>query len=95
MNPMDLFLLLVSLAVAGAALVVHGSGWNGVGPALLAAAGGAWQMWMQWLRHRSWLRHRESGFSPGTQHLTLSAVVGWFLGTVGAIIWVVTTHSGR
>ena len=95
MNPMDFLLLLVSVAVAVMSLAVQGWGLNGFGPAILSVAGGAWQFLMQWLRHRSWLRHRETGFSPGTQHLALSAAVGWFLGLTGAMIWIVTTHSSR
>lgn len=95
MNPMDFILLFISLAVAVLALAAQGWGWNGVGPAVLSAAGGAWQLWMQWLRHRSWLRHRASGFSPGTQPLALSAAVGWLVGTTGAMLWVVITHNGR
>jgi hypothetical protein len=87
MNPTDFILLFCSLALAVVSLLAHGSTLSGVGPALLASAGGFWQLWMQWLRHRSWLRHRDSGFAPGTQHLALAAAVGWFLGTVGAAIW--------
>jgi len=87
MNPTDFILFSLSLAFAAISLVAHGWTVNGVGPAILSSAGGCWQLWMQWLRHRSWLRHRDSGFAPGTQHLALSAAVGWFVGMVGAVLW--------
>jgi hypothetical protein len=87
MNPTDFILLLTALGYAALAILVHGWTWNGVGPAVLATAGGLWQLGMQWLRHRSWLRHRDSGFAPGTQHLALAAAAGWGLGIVGAVIW--------
>ena len=91
MNPGDLLLLFLSLAFAGLSLVAHGWTLNGVGPALLATAGGFWQLWMQWLRHRSWLRHKDSGFAPGTQHLAISAWLGWSLGVFAAVIWAMLT----
>jgi hypothetical protein len=53
MNPGDFLLLLLSLALAGISLLSHGWTLNGIGPALLSTAGGFWQLWMQWLRHRS------------------------------------------
>lgn len=87
MIPDGFFLLLLSLAVAGLSLLVHGWTLNGIGPALLATAAGFWQLWMQWLRHRSWLRHRDSGFVPGTQHLAISAWAGWGLAAFPAIVW--------
>lgn len=93
MSPTDLLLLFCSLAIGAMSLLIHAWTWNGIGPALLATAGGFWQLWMQWLRHQSWLRHRDSGFAPGTQHLALSAAVGWFLGTVGAGVWMFATWS--
>jgi hypothetical protein len=89
MNPTDFILVLMSLSCATISIVAQGWTLNGVGPALLATAGGFWQLWMQWVRHRSWVQHRDSGFAPGTQHLALSAAVGWFLGTVGAMTWVI------
>jgi hypothetical protein len=88
MSPAHLFPQFLSLVLAILCVVVHGWTLNGVGPALLAVAGGFWEFWMQWLRHRNWLRHRDSGFVPGTQHLALSAAVGWFLGVVAAAVWV-------
>lgn len=87
MNPGGLLLLFLSLAFASLCLLVHGWTWSGVGPALLAMAGGFWQLWMQWLRNRSWLRHKDSGFVPGTQHLAISAWLGWSLGAYPAVIW--------
>jgi hypothetical protein len=87
MNPSDFILLFLSFGFAALSLLAHGWTLNGFGPALLATAGGFWQLWMQWLRHKSWLRHRDSGFSPGAQHLALSAAVGWFVGVVSAAIW--------
>jgi hypothetical protein len=95
MSPTDLLLLLLSLALAALSLLAHGWTSGGVGPAALASAGGAWQLGMQWLRHRSWLRHRDSGFAPGTQHLALAAAVGWFLGVAGAAVWLLATPLGR
>jgi hypothetical protein len=95
MNPMDIVFLILSLGVAVFSVAVHGSTLSGIGPAALSIAAGVWQFWMQWLRYRSWLRHRDSGFAPGTQHLALSAAVGWFLGMTGAMIWLLVTRSGR
>jgi hypothetical protein len=94
LNPTDYFLLLLSLSFAALSLLAQGWTLNGVGPALLATAGGLWQLGMQWLRHRSWVRHRDSGFAPGTQHLALSAAVGWLLGTLGAGLWLIWTWKG-
>jgi hypothetical protein len=87
MNPMDFFALLLSLVFATLCLLAHGWTLNGVGPAVLSTAGGLWQLWMQWLRHKSYLRHRDSGFAPGTQHLACSATVGYGLGMVAAVVW--------
>lgn len=95
MNPTDIILLLFSLAFATLSLLAQGWTLNGVGPALLSSAGGFWQLWMQWLRHRSWLRHREADFVPGTQHLAISAAVGWFLGLATAVIWSIAALKGR
>jgi hypothetical protein len=76
-------------APAALSLLAHGWTSGGVGPAALASAGGAWQLGMQWLRHR------DSGFAPGTQHLALAAAVGWFLGVAGAAVWLLATPLGR
>ena len=95
MNPMDFILLIVSVAVAVMSVALQGWTIHGIGPAIFSLAGGIWQFWMQWLRHRSWLRHRDSGFAPGTQHLALSAAVGWFVGMVGAMIWLLATRPNR
>lgn len=92
MNPMDFVLLLQSAGVAIFSLARHGWTLNGIGPAVLSMTAGAWQLSMQWLRHRSWLRHRDSGFAPGTQHLALSAAIGWGIGMVGAMIWLVAVR---
>jgi hypothetical protein len=92
MNPMDIILLIVSVAAAVMSVLTQGWSLNGIGPAILSITGGLWHLWMQWLRHRSWLRHRDSGFAPGTQHLALSAAVGWFLGMTGALIWIGATR---
>jgi len=89
MNPSDLILLVLSLGFAAISLLAHGWTLNGVGPALLATAGGVWQLWMQWLRHRSWLRPRESGFAPGKQQLAVSAWLGWSMATLAMVIWAV------
>lgn len=94
MNPSDFILLSLSLVFAAISLLAHGWTLNGVGPALLASAGGFWQLWMQWLRHRSWLRHRESGFAPGTQHLAILACLGWSLATVAAVTWAMLSWKG-
>src|SRR5690242_5864241 len=91
MNPGDYLLLLISLGCAAVSLLAHGWTLNGIGPALLSTAGGFWQLWMQWLRHRSWLRHKESGFAPGTQHLAISAWLGWSLTAFAALIWAMLT----
>jgi hypothetical protein len=87
MNPGDIILLILSLVFAVVNLLVHGWTLNGAGPALLAAAGGFWQLWMQWLRRRSWLRHKDSGFAPGTQQLAFLAWLGWSLAAFAALIW--------
>lgn len=89
---MDFILLLVSIAVAVMSVITQGWTFNGIGPAILSIAGGMWQFWMQSLRHRSWLRHRDSGFDSGTQHLALSAAVGWFIGMAGTMIWLMITR---
>lgn len=91
MNPSDFILLLLSLGFAVLSLLAHGWTLNGVGPALLATTGGIWQLWMQWLRHRNWLRHRDSDFIPGTQHLAISAWLGWSLAVCAAVIWAMLT----
>lgn len=92
MNPMDFILLMASFAVA--VMSVGTQGWTlpAVGAAMLSMAGGIWQSWMQWLRHRSWVHHRDSGAAPSTQHLALSAAIGWFLGVAGAILWILATR---
>ena len=95
MNPMDFILLIVSVAVAVVSIITQGWTSHGLGPALLSVAGGIWQFWMQWLRHGIWLRHRDSGFSAGTQHLAISAAVGWFIGMAGAMIWLLVTRFNR
>jgi hypothetical protein len=89
---MDFIVLIFSIAAAAMSVLAQGWSLNGIGPAILLIAGGVWQFWMQWLRHRSWLRHRDSGFAPGTQHLALAAAVGWLLGLTGATIWIVATR---
>jgi hypothetical protein len=91
MNPGDFILLFVSLTFAALNLTAHGWTLNGIGPALLATAGGLWHLWLQSLRHQSWLRHKESGFAPGTQHLALAAVVGWSLSVLVAVFWALAT----
>ena len=91
MNPGDFILLLLSLLFAVLSLLAHGWTLNGIGPALISTAGGFWQLSMQWLRHRSWLRHKDSGFAPGTQHLAISAWLGWSLATFTAVIWAMLT----
>jgi len=87
MNPGDFFLLFLSMAFAAINLLAHGWTLNGIGPALLSLAGGVWQLWMQWLRHRSYLRHKDEDFIPGTQHLAISGWLGWSLATFTAMIW--------
>jgi lysylphosphatidylglycerol synthetase-like protein (DUF2156 family) len=87
MNPCDFILLLLSLGFAVISLLVHGWTLNGTGPVLLCTAGGFWQIWMQWLRHQSYLRHKNEDFIPGTQHLAISAWLGWSLTTFAALIW--------
>lgn len=87
MTPGDCILPFLSLAFAAVNLLVHGWTLNGIGPALLSTAGGFWHVWMQWRRHRSWLRYKDSGFVPGTQHLAISAWLGWSLTTLAALIW--------
>lgn len=93
MSPTDFFLLFVSLAFAAASIAAHGWTLNGIGPASIAAAAGFWQFWMQWLRHGSWLKHRDSGFAPGTQRLALSAAIGWMIGMLGALMWIIMNHK--
>ncbi len=95
MNPTDFVLLFGCTVLAGASLVAHGWGVNGIGPAVLALAGGLWNVWMQWLRHRSWLRHRDSGFAPGTQHLSCLATLGFGVGVYGAVLWLLVVHLTR
>ena len=95
MTPMDFILLFLSAAVACLAVAAHGWTVQGLGPAALLIAAGVWQFWMQWLRHRSWLRHRDSGFAPGTQHLALSASIGYFLGITGGCVWLWLTLPHR
>lgn len=87
MNPGDFLLLLLSVALAAAMILANGWTITGVGPAAVSVAAGLWQLWMQWLRHRSYLRHRNSGFVPPTQGLNMLAFAGWLLGTAAALIW--------
>ena len=91
MNPGDLLLLLLSVGFAVMCLLAHGWTLNGIGPALLSTVGGIWQLWMQWLRHRSYLRHKDEDFIPGTQHLAISAWLGWSLTALAALIWAMLT----
>lgn len=95
MNPMDFILLLVSAGFACLSVSIHGWTLNGLGPAALSVMGGVWQIWMQWLRHRSYLRYRDSGFAPGTQGLAFSAALGYFIGSVSSGIWLFVTLLGR
>ena len=44
--------------------------------------GVGWCVLMEWLRHRSWVKHRDSGFSPGTQHLAMLAAAGMALAII-------------
>jgi hypothetical protein len=94
MNPIDFMLPLVCVAVAVMSVSFHCWTLNGIAPAILSTAGGFWQLWMQWLRHKSWLQHRNSGFVPGTQHLALSAAVGWFIGLSSGIIRLLVAADG-
>lgn len=88
MSPTDFFLLFVSLAFAAVSIAVRGWTLGGIGPALLATAGGIWQFWVQWLRRRSWLKHRDSEtVLPSTEPLALSAAIGWMLGMGWALLW--------
>ena len=93
MIPSDFALLFLSLGIAALSLLAYG--WDGVGPAIIATAGGVWQLWLQWLRHRSWLRHRHLGFSPGTQHLASAAIYGWALAMIVGLIWAVVVFKTR
>ena len=95
MNPLDFVLLFVSITAAVMSVTLQGWTVNGIGPAILLMAGGMWQFGMQWLRHRTWLQHRDSGLTPGTQHLALSAAIGWFAGTAGAMIWLLVSQMNR
>lgn len=92
MNPGDFLLLLLSLGLAGMALLANGWTVHGIGPAVLAVAGGVWQLGMQWLRHKNWLKHRDSDFVPGTQHLAISGWLGWSLATYAALTWIYVTR---
>lgn len=83
----SIVLLVLSLVFAVLALLAHGWTATGVGPAVLAVAGGLWQWGMEQLRDRSARQHRDSGFLPGTQHLALAGAVGWFVTGVVAAAW--------
>ncbi len=87
MTPTDFILASLCLIVAVVALLANGPTLNGIGPALLLVGSGGWQLWMQWLRHKSWLKHRESGFAPGTGHLSLAAAIGFSAGVGLAFFW--------
>ena len=91
LNPGDYLLLLISLTFATLSLIAHGWTASGVGPAFLAAAGGFWQLLFQWLRYRSWQKHKDTDFIPGTQHLAISAWLGWALTNGAAILWSMLT----
>ncbi len=91
MNPGDILLVLLSLALATMSPLAQGWTVNGIGPALLATAGGGWYLAMQWLRHRNWLRHKDSDFIPGTQHLAISGWLGWSIAIFPALIWIART----
>jgi hypothetical protein len=66
MTSAAVLLLFLLLGFAALSVLAHGWTLTGVGPALLVTAGGFWQLWMQWLRHRSWLRYKDSDFAPDT-----------------------------
>jgi hypothetical protein len=89
MNPGDVLMLLMSLALAGMVLFTHGWSLTGMALAVFALAGGLWNLWMQQLRHRVWLQHKDSEFVPGTQHLAISGWLGWSIATYTAMacIW--------
>lgn len=91
MNPGDYLLFVLSLMLATMSLLLNGGTANGIGPALLATAGGGWNLGMQWLRDRNWRRHKDSDFVPGTQHLAIAGWLGWSLAIFPALIWTART----
>jgi hypothetical protein len=46
----------------------------------------AWVVLMEYLRYRSWRKHRGSGFTRGTQHLSIAATIGMALGLTGVLL---------
>ncbi len=95
MNPGDYLLFVLSLMLATMSLLLNGGAMNGIGPALLATAGGGWYLGMQWLRHRNWLRYKDSDFILGTQHLAISGWLGWSIAIFAAMFWIMRTLNVR
>jgi hypothetical protein len=95
MSPTDFVLLAISVTAGTFCVITRGWTMNGIGPATLLIAGGLWQLWMQWLRHRSWLQSRGRKSAPATQHLAISAALGWLLGIAGALVWILIARTGR
>ena len=44
-----------------------------------------WFALFEWLRYRSWVKTRDSGFSPGTQHLVFLQMFGVLMGVIGIL----------
>jgi hypothetical protein len=95
LSPTSYLLLFFSFVGAAMSLLANGLSAGGVGPVVLALAGGIWQFWMDYLRHRVWLQHHDSGFVPGTQHLAMAGALGWGIAVVVAMAWAVIALKSR
>jgi hypothetical protein len=89
MSPVAVLMFLGTLLLAGFSLAAFGFTINTTGPPALYVLGAGWQLWMEWLRHRSALRHRHTGFMPGTQHLALMGTLGFGVCMTAGFVWLI------
>jgi hypothetical protein len=57
-----------------------------------AAAGVAWPVWFEYLRHRSWLKYRHLPLTPGTQGLAFIGAVGGLILMLIAVVILLVNH---
>ncbi len=86
-TPLESLLFVVSLVAPTASMTLTGFQLNHDGPLLLISLGTGFKLWMEWLRHRQWLKYKDSGFVPGSQHLSVLGSLGVCGGIWGAGLW--------